>query len=99
MQALASNLADGCVHHAGPWLQDDWLAVARARIQERIRRYSQGEIRFNLMALIRDRRKGATERMAAQAASRQLLEELAGNSPTEEQQFQMLQIDEEMRRF
>jgi len=80
-------------------MKDDWLAVARSRIQERIEKYSQGEIRFNLMALIGDRRKGAAEKLATYAASRQLLEETAGSSPTEMQQLQMLQIDEEIRRY
>lgn len=75
------------------------MAVARPRIQERIQKYSQGEIRFNLMALIKDRRKGAAEKLVTQAASRKLLEDSAGSSQTEEQQFQMLQIDEEIRRY
>jgi ubiquitin carboxyl-terminal hydrolase L5 len=33
-----------------------WLPVARAAIQERIERYSASEIKFNLMAVVQDKR-------------------------------------------
>ena len=52
--------------------QDGWLDVARQRIQQRMQQYSEGEIRFNLMALIRDRRAVATEQLAATARAEQL---------------------------
>jgi len=35
---------------------DDWLDVARPAIEQRIQRYSGSEIRFNLMAVISDKR-------------------------------------------
>ena len=34
----------------------DWLGVARSAIQARIEKYSASEIKFNLMAIIRDKR-------------------------------------------
>lgn len=47
--------------------EDDWLDHAAAVINERIGRYASSEIRFNVMALIRDRREVYTQ---AQAAAR-----------------------------
>ena len=45
---------------------DDWLDAARPAIQARMERYSGGEVRFNLMALVRSRL------CAAEAAVREL---------------------------
>jgi len=42
---------------------EDWMAVARTAIQERMNTLS-GEIKFNLMGLIRDKRVGLEEKLA-----------------------------------
>ena len=47
-----------------PFLQKDWLQKASAIIQSRLERYAQSEIRFNLMAVIRDRRDVYREQLA-----------------------------------
>ena len=46
-------------------LQEDWLEKAGTIIQSRIERYAQSEIRFNLMAVIRDRRDVLQEQLDA----------------------------------
>lgn len=43
---------------------ESWLAVARAAISQRIDAYSDSEIKFNLMAVVRDRRALIDERLA-----------------------------------
>lgn len=63
----------------GACTKDDWLGKAAPAIQERIRRYSEKEIRFNLLALVQNRRealektvrtlKARQERVAAKLAN------------------------------
>ncbi|XP_077573557.1 ubiquitin carboxyl-terminal hydrolase isozyme L5 isoform X1 [Stigmatopora nigra] len=36
--------------------QDDWICAVRPVIEKRIQKYSEGEIRFNLMAIVSDRK-------------------------------------------
>ncbi|XP_043942713.1 ubiquitin carboxyl-terminal hydrolase isozyme L5 [Protopterus annectens] len=40
----------------GPCNQDDWISAVRPVIEKRIQKYSEGEIRFNLMAIVSDRK-------------------------------------------
>uniref|UniRef100_A0A7N9AZM0 Ubiquitin carboxyl-terminal hydrolase n=1 Tax=Mastacembelus armatus TaxID=205130 RepID=A0A7N9AZM0_9TELE len=40
----------------GACSQDDWISAVRPVIEKRIQKYSEGEIRFNLMAIVSDRK-------------------------------------------
>ncbi|KAK9465026.1 ubiquitin carboxyl-terminal hydrolase [Lipomyces arxii] len=48
------GLKDGPIHIIDCEDSQDWTAEAAVQIQRRIERYSMGEIRFNLMAIIED---------------------------------------------
>lgn len=48
----------------GPCTTSNWLAVARPALQARIQKYQSSEIRFNLMAVIKDRRKTYRQEIA-----------------------------------
>jgi len=51
---------------------DSWLATARAAISQRIDAYAASEIKFNLMAVVRDRRAVIDHRIAATEDTAQL---------------------------
>lgn len=61
------GLQRGPIAH-GACDQTDWLARACPVIRERIERYASSEIRFNLMALVRDRKDALEEKIAAATA-------------------------------
>lgn len=48
----------------GPCSEEDWVSQVQPFIQQRMERYSASEIRFNLLALIRDRREVYREQLA-----------------------------------
>jgi len=57
---------------------EDWLGVARPAIQERIRRYEGTEIRFNLLAVIRNRTETLTDKLRQREAELQCIETAQG---------------------
>ena len=54
------GLQKGPIHH-GPCTPDNWLAQAREQIMSRIQRYEASEIRFNLLAIVGDRKQQANK--------------------------------------
>ena len=61
------GLQRGPIAH-GACGEEDWLQLACPVIRERIERYAGSEIRFNLMALVRDRKDVLEEKVAAASA-------------------------------
>uniref|UniRef100_A0A8C1M362 ubiquitinyl hydrolase 1 n=1 Tax=Cyprinus carpio TaxID=7962 RepID=A0A8C1M362_CYPCA len=52
---LLDGLREGPID-LGACDQDDWISAVRPVIEKRIQKYSEGEIRFNLMAIVSDRK-------------------------------------------
>lgn len=72
------GLQRGPIAH-GACGEDDWLGRACPVIRERIEKYAGSEIRFNLMALVRDRKDVLEEKVAA-ATARMTLETTLGDA-------------------
>jgi ubiquitin carboxyl-terminal hydrolase L5 len=81
--------------------KDDWLAQVRPLIQERIQKYATTEIRFNLMALIKNIKTSCLEELSlqegiiagdsdesAKASARTKVEELKGKIAIEDKKFE-----------
>ncbi|XP_059584392.1 ubiquitin carboxyl-terminal hydrolase isozyme L5 isoform X2 [Alligator mississippiensis] len=86
--------------------QDDWISAVRPVIEKRIQKYSEGEIRFNLMAIVSDRKMIYEQKIAE--LQRQLAEEepmdtdqssnMLSSIQSEVAKYQML-IDEENQKL
>lgn len=64
-------------------VQDNWLDLAAPEIQSRIARYSANEIRFNLLAVIGDRRQALGKLLRAAEVKRQVIKDkLSGSGAT-----------------
>ncbi|KAM4022618.1 ubiquitin carboxyl-terminal hydrolase isozyme L5 isoform 4-T4 [Anomaloglossus baeobatrachus] len=50
------GLRDGPIDH-GPCSDEEWIAAVKPVIEIRMQKYCEGEIRFNLMAIVSDRKK------------------------------------------
>jgi len=72
----------------------EWLVRAKESIDARIRRYAEKEIRFNLLAIVRNRRDVFNERLDELRARRA---SMGSSMETEEQRQQAAQLDEEER--
>jgi ubiquitin carboxyl-terminal hydrolase L5 len=86
----------------GPiWLGDagnDWLANVRPEIEARMARYSQGEIRFNLLAITRSKLLECQERIAALEQQLQEVEgALAMGSDDSELHARQAQLEMELQ--
>lgn len=51
------GLKAGPIDHGAIPLKGDWLDVAKPIIEKRIKKYNEGEIHFNLMAVVSDRKR------------------------------------------
>lgn len=74
----------------GPCEEEDFIRKVRPAIQERMQRYSEKEIRFNLMALIKDRRLVLQEKLDALEKRKTELE----GKPDAEAELQTLRTEE-----
>ncbi|KAM8813215.1 ubiquitin carboxyl-terminal hydrolase isozyme L5 isoform 3-T3 [Rhynchonycteris naso] len=68
----------------GACSQDDWISAVRPVIEKRIQKYSEGEIRFNLMAIVSDRKMIYEQKIA------ELQRQLAEEEPMDTDQGNML---------
>merc|ERR1712157_409983 len=77
----------------GSFTNGNWLDVARKAIQERIENYAASEIKFNLMAVVKDKRLSLNQKLASLA--------LAGISSEEDSEImhiRTLLLEEEEKR-
>jgi len=70
------GLRDGPIDHGAIPDGKDWTTVVRSVLQERINRYNEGEIHFNLMAIVSDRKSQAEKKLADLEATGQASPEI-----------------------
>lgn len=93
------GLQDGPISF-GECTEDNWLSLARDQIQARIQKYAQSEIRFNLLAIVQDKKEQAEKQLAeAQASGNQdLIQTLSLKIEQENERQQKWKTENERRR-
>ena len=82
----------------------NWMSVARAAIQSRIEKYASSEIKFNLMAIVRDKRTEITSKIDTLIAAGigdnddEVVLHLRAALAAEEEKRKQWQIENERRR-
>ncbi|KAM4641484.1 LOW QUALITY PROTEIN: ubiquitin carboxyl-terminal hydrolase isozyme L5 [Discoglossus pictus] len=99
------GLRDGPID-LGPCSQDDWISTVRPVIEKRMQKYCEGEIRFNLMAIVSDRKKIFEQKIAElqkQIAEEEPMDTDQGSTLASSLQFQItkyqLLIEEENQKM
>jgi ubiquitin carboxyl-terminal hydrolase L5 len=84
----------------GQCTDENWLSLARDQIQARIQKYAQSEIRFNLLAIVQDKKEQALKELAqAESAGDQvLISELKLRIEQETEKQQRWKTENERRR-
>jgi len=59
---------------------ETWIKVVKPHIQKRIENYSKSELRFNLMAIIKNRKESLTEKLEDLRAKKAELEKLSNDT-------------------
>ncbi|XP_026730911.1 LOW QUALITY PROTEIN: ubiquitin carboxyl-terminal hydrolase isozyme L5-like [Trichoplusia ni] len=100
------GLQDGPIDHGAISAKQDWLDVVRPIIMRRISVYTEGEIHFNLMALVSDRKMIYERQLQELLADQQMLgisDVIEGEIPRlrmliEYEDMKMLRYQQEMAR-
>ena len=84
----------------GECTDDNWLSLARDQIQTRIQKYAQSEIRFNLLALVQDKKEQAQKELeeATAAGNQDLVQTLNIKIEQENEKQQKWKTENERRR-
>ena len=84
----------------GECTDDNWLSLARDQIQTRIQKYAQSEIRFNLLALVQDKKEQAQKQLeeATAAGNQDLIQTLNLKIEQENEKQQKWKTENERRR-
>ncbi|ODN05383.1 Ubiquitin carboxyl-terminal hydrolase isozyme L5 [Orchesella cincta] len=85
------GLRDGPVDHGAIPDGKEWTNLVRTVLQERINRYNEGEIHFNLMAIVSDRKTQAERKLAD-------LEAIGQATPDKVLELKQILVEEEAKR-